>query len=99
LQAFLNGRVRPTIAVHARPANGKLILVSRRSGVDGAAAYGRARGGATLLAGGEAHGFIFYMRDSLTVYTLMISGIPMDVDIMWKQLLLPRLEMLSRIGS
>jgi len=53
----------------------------------------------TLLAGGEAQGFIFYMRDSLTVYTLMISGTPMDVDIMWKQLLLPRLEMLTRIGS
>ena len=53
----------------------------------------------TLLVGGEAQGFVFYMRDSLTVYTLMISGTPMDVDIMWKQLLLPRLEMLSRIGS
>jgi hypothetical protein len=53
----------------------------------------------TLLVGGEAQGFVFYMRDSLTVYTLMISGTPMDVDIMWKQLLLPRLEMLSRTGS
>ena len=53
----------------------------------------------TLLAGGEAYGFIFYMRDDLTVYTLMISGIPMDVNIMWEQLLLPRLEMLSRIDS
>ena len=53
----------------------------------------------TLLAGGEAYGFIFYMRDDLTVYTLMISGIPMDVKIMWEQLLLPRLEMLSRIDS
>ena len=51
----------------------------------------------TLLAAGEARGFIFYMRDNLTVYTLMIGGTPMDVDIVWTQLLLPRLEMLSRI--
>jgi hypothetical protein len=53
----------------------------------------------TLLAGDEAQGIVFYMRDHLTVYTVMISGIPMDVDSMWEQLLLPRLEMLSRLGS
>ncbi len=53
----------------------------------------------TLLAAGEARGFIFYMRDHLTVYTLMISGTPMDVDIMWEQIVLPRLEMLGHIGS
>ena len=53
----------------------------------------------TLLSGDEAQGFVFYMRDDLTVYTLMIGGIAMDVDSMWEQLLLPRLEMLSRLGS
>jgi hypothetical protein len=53
----------------------------------------------TLLAEDEAHGFIFYMRDDLTVYTLMISGILMDIDMMWGRLVLPRLKMLNRIGS
>lgn len=52
-----------------------------------------------LLAGGEAYGFIFYMCDDLTVYTLMISGIPMDVNIMREQLMLPRPEILSRTDS
>jgi hypothetical protein len=53
----------------------------------------------TLVSGGEAQGIVFYMRDDLTVYTVMISGLPMNVDGMWEQLLLPRLEMLSRLGS
>jgi hypothetical protein len=53
----------------------------------------------TLLSSGEAQGIVFYMRDELTVYTVMISGIPTNVDSMWEQLLLPRLEMLSRLGS
>jgi len=51
----------------------------------------------TLFFEGEPHGFVFTMRDDLTVYTLMISGFPMDVDTMWGQLVLPRLEMLSLV--
>ena len=53
----------------------------------------------TLVSGDEAQGIVFYMRDGLTVYTLMIGGLAMDVDSVWEQLLLPRLEMLSRLGS
>ena len=49
----------------------------------------------TLLFEGEPRGLVFYMRDDLTVYTVMISGFSMNVDAMWKQLILPRLEMLS----
>jgi len=49
----------------------------------------------TLVFEDEARGFVFYMRDDLTVYTLMISGYPMDVDAIWEQLVLPRLEILS----
>jgi hypothetical protein len=51
----------------------------------------------TLVFEGEVRGFVFCMRDELTVYTLMISGFPMDVDAMWGQLVLPRLEMLSLV--
>jgi hypothetical protein len=36
------------------------------------------------------------MRDDLTVYLLMVSGIHTDVAQVWEQLLLPRLEMLNR---
>jgi hypothetical protein len=50
----------------------------------------------TLLHHGEARGFVFYMRDELTVYLLMVSGMHMEVDQLWEQLLLPRLEMLNR---
>ena len=50
----------------------------------------------TLLREGEARGFVFYMRDDLTVYLLMVSGMHMDVEQLWEQLLLPRLEMLNR---
>jgi hypothetical protein len=50
----------------------------------------------TLLHEGEARGFVFYMRDDLTVYLLMVSGMHMDVEQLWEQLLLPRLEMLNR---
>ncbi len=50
----------------------------------------------TLLADDRPHGFVFYMRDDLTVYLLMVSGMYMDVDTMWQQLLLPRLEMLTQ---
>jgi hypothetical protein len=39
------------------------------------------------------------MRDDLSVCTVMISGIPMETDGLWEQLLLPRLEMLSRSAS
>lgn len=49
----------------------------------------------TLLFDGEARGLIFYMRDELTVYTLVISGFTMDMEAMWEQLILPRLEILS----
>ena len=50
----------------------------------------------TLLRDGEPRGFVFYMRDDLTVYLLMVSGMHMDVAQVWEQLLLPRLEMLNR---
>ena len=50
----------------------------------------------TLLRAGEPRGFVFYMRDDLTVYLLMVSGMHMDVAQVWEQLLLPRLEMLNR---
>lgn len=49
----------------------------------------------TLVADGEERGFVFYMRDDLTVYLLMLSGMQMDVEQLWEQLLLPRLEMLT----
>lgn len=48
----------------------------------------------TLLFDGQARGLIFQMRDDLTVYNLVISGFTMDVDAMWTQLILPRLQML-----
>ncbi len=50
----------------------------------------------TLLRDGEPRGFVFYMRDDLTVYLLMVSGTHIDVEQLWQQLLLPRLEMLNR---
>jgi hypothetical protein len=50
----------------------------------------------TLLADGDPRGFVFCMRDDLTVYLLMVSGVDMEVEQLWEQLLLPRLEMLSR---
>jgi len=55
----------------------------------------------TLLHQGEERGFVFCMRDDLTVYLLMVSGVDMEVEHLWQQLLLPRLEMLSRtrLGS
>lgn len=53
----------------------------------------------TLLVKGETRGVVFYMLDDLTVYTLLISGIPLDVDKVWDQLLLPRLEMLSHTDA
>ena len=53
----------------------------------------------TLLSRGRALGTVFYMRDDLSVCTVMISGIPMETDGLWEQLLLPRLEMLSRSAS
>jgi hypothetical protein len=50
----------------------------------------------TLVAEGGERGFVFYMRDDLTVYLLMLSGMRMNVEDLWEQLLLPRLEMLTR---
>ena len=50
----------------------------------------------TLLRDGAPRGFVFYMRDDLTVYLLMVSGIHTDIAQLWEQLLLPRLEMLNR---
>lgn len=50
----------------------------------------------TLLHEGKERGFVFYMRDELTVYLLMVSGVDMEVEQLWQQLLLPRLEMLDR---
>jgi hypothetical protein len=52
-----------------------------------------------IILRGRALGTVFYMRDDLSVCTVMISGIPMETDGLWEQLLLPRLEMLSRSAS
>lgn len=50
----------------------------------------------TLLHEHKERGFVFYMRDDLTVYLLMVSGVDIEVEQLWQQLLLPRLEMLDR---
>jgi hypothetical protein len=92
---------RETTVSSAVAAYGAVKAGLRRADLQARDDSGRFRYGdwsyfGTLLADGDPRGFVFYMRDDLTVYLLMVSGMHMDVEQLWEQLLLPRLEMLTR---